>query len=247
IGALRLLARGVSPAAAQALAVEDVDVATAQSRAASLLNLLPYFIIFSVFSGGAGLAVDSTAGERERGSLEPLLINPVPRHEFVLAKLLAVLAVGAVVLIETLIAFALVVNLVPLGAALGVQLSFSLASSALIGLLALPMLLLGGALQMVVASYSRGPKEASTYLQLIPLIPAMPGLLLAFMPVKSALWNMLIPTFGQQLLINQAMRGEALRPADAAISAAVTLALAAALLALAVGLYRREAIVVGKG
>ncbi|MBK9944979.1 MAG: ABC transporter permease [Kouleothrix sp.] len=246
IGALRLLARGVGPVAVQALAIEELDVATAQSRAAILLNLLPYFIVFTVFSSGAGLAVDSTAGERERGSLEPLLINPVPRRDFVLAKLLAALTVTLVALIETLLGFALVVNLVPLGQALGVQLSFSLATGAIIFLLALPMLLLGGALQMIVATYSRGPKEASTYLQLIPLVPALPGLLLAFTPVRPALWNMLIPTFGQQLLINQAMRGESVHPADVALSAAVTLVLGAALLLVAVWLYQRDTIVIGR-
>jgi sodium transport system permease protein len=246
IGSLRLLARGVSPLAVQALAIEDVDVATSQSRAANFLNLLPYFIIFAVFSGGAGLAVDSTAGERERGSLEPLLLNPVPRHEFVLGKLLAALAIAVVAVAETVIAFALVLNLLPLGETLGVELSFSLASTVVIFLLALPMVLLAGALQMIVASASRGVKEAQTYLQLIPLVPALPGLVLAFLPVRPELWNMAIPTFGQQLLINQVMRGEAIEPLFVALSAAITLALGVALLLVAFGLYTREAIVLGR-
>jgi sodium transport system permease protein len=246
VGALRLIARGVSPSAVQALAVEDIDVATAQSRAANLLNLLPYFIIFALFSGGAGLAVDTTAGERERGSLEPLLINPVPRRDFVLGKMSASLALTVVAVAETLIGFALVLNLVPLGQAFGVQLSFTLGSMAIIFLIAIPIMLLAVALQMIVASASRGAKEASSYLQLIPLIPALPGLVLAFMPVKPALWNMAIPTFGQQLLINQVMRGEPISLLLAACSALVTLAAGAALLLAAIRLYERESIVFGR-
>jgi sodium transport system permease protein len=245
IGSLRLLSRGVSPLAVRALAIEDVDVATSQSRAANFLNILPYFIIFAVFSGGAGLAVDTTAGERERGSLEPLLLNPVPRQEFVLGKLLAALTVTVVAVAETIIAFALILNVLPLGQAFGVQLSFSAASIVIIFLLTIPMMLLAGALQMIVATASRGVKEAQTYLQLIPLVPALPGLVLAFLPVRPALWNMVIPTFGQQLLINQVMRGQAIDPLYAAISAAVTLAVGAALLLVAMRLYRREAIVFG--
>jgi sodium transport system permease protein len=243
IGALRLLARGVSPTAVQALAVEDVDVATAESRAANLLNVLPYFIIFALFSGGAGLAVDTTAGEHERGSLEPLLINPVPRRDFMLGKLAAALLLTVVAVAETLIGFALVLNLVPLGQAFGVQLSFSAVSAATIFLIVVPIMLVAGALQIIVAATSRGAKEASTYLQLIPLIPALPGLVLAFMPIKPALWNMAIPTFGQQLLINQVMRGEPVSPLYLAVSALATLAVGLALLLVAIWLYRRESLV----
>jgi sodium transport system permease protein len=246
IGALRLLARGVSPSAVQALAIEDVDVATAQSRAANLLNLLPYFIIFALFSGGGGLAVDTTAGERERGSLEPLLINPTPRRDVLLGKLLASLVLTVVAVAETLIGFAMVLNLVPLGQAFGVQLSFSLATAATIFLISMPIMLLASALQMILASTSRGAKEAQTYLQLIPLIPALPGLVLAFMPVKPALWNMAIPTFGQQLLINQVMRGEPVSVAYATFSALVTFAVGLALLLIAIRLYQREALVFGR-
>jgi sodium transport system permease protein len=246
IGRLRLVARGVSPTAIEALAIEEVDVATSQSRAANLLNVMPYFIIFALFSGGAGLAVDTTAGERERGSLEPLLINPVPRRNVMLGKLLAVQLLTVVALVETLLAFVLVLNLVPLGQAFGIQLSFSLASTVTIFVLTIPIMVLAGALQMIIAASSRGAKEAQIYVQLIPLIPALPGLVLAFTSIKAALWYMLIPTFGQQLLINQVMRGEAIDPLNAAVSALATLLIGVALLLLAMRLYQREALVFGR-
>jgi sodium transport system permease protein len=246
IGRLRLVARGVSPTAIEALAIEEVDVATSQSRAANLLNVMPYFIIFALFSGGAGLAVDTTAGERERGSLEPLLINPVPRRNVMLGKLLAVQLLTVVALVETLLAFMLVLNLVPLGQAFGIQLSFSLASTITIFVLTIPIMVLAGALQMLIAASSRGAKEAQLYVQLIPLIPALPGLVLIFTPIKAALWYMLIPTFGQQLLINQVMRGEAIDTLNAAVSALATLLIGAVLLVVAMRLYQREALAFGR-
>jgi sodium transport system permease protein len=246
IGNLRLVARGVSPIATQALAVEEVDLATSQSRAANLLNLMPYFIIFALFSGGAGLMVDTTAGERERGSLEPLLINPVPRRNIMLGKLLAAQVLTVVAVVETLLGFTLVLNLVPLGQTFGIQLSFSLASMIAIFVLTIPIMLLAGALQMIVAASSRGAKEAQIYLQLIPLIPALPGLVLAFTPIRAAIWHMLIPTFGQQLLINQVMRGEPLSPLHVAVSALATLLIGALLLLVALRLYQREALVFGR-
>ncbi|KPV50951.1 hypothetical protein SE17_23995 [Kouleothrix aurantiaca] len=245
VAAGRLQTRGVAPQVVQVLAVEDVDLATSQSRGASFLNLLPYFIIFAVFSGGAGLAVDMTAGERERGSLEPLLLNPVPRRDVLLGKLLLVLLVTLVLVAETVLAFGLILNVVPLGTMFGVPLSFSPLALAKIYLLTLPMIVLASSMQMIVAAVTRGPKEAQSYLQLIPLVPALPGLVLAFLPIKPALWAMAIPTFGQQLLINQLMRGEAVSALNVLASTLITLLVGALLLRIALRLYTREAIVFG--
>ncbi len=68
-----------------------------------------------------------------------------------------------------------------------------------------------------------------------------PGMFLTFAPVKAQLWHMLIPTFGQQLLINQLFRGEAVAIDHAVVAAVATLAVSAALVWLAIHLYRREA------
>ena len=245
VGALRLLARGVSPSVATALALEIRDVSTAQSQAATLLNILPYFIIFSVFMGGTGIAIDTTVGERERGSLEPLLINPVARSELVLGKLSVALTFSAVVVIETVLAFALLLNLVPLED-LGAVVTLSPAS--LLGILGvtLPMVLMAGPLQMIIATFTRNFKEAQAYLGILPLIPALPGMFLMFVPVKPTLWMMLIPTFGQQLLVVQFMRGEAVSALNVVVSAAVTIALGLLLTLAAIKLYQREQIVINR-
>ena len=81
--------RGVSPAAVQPLAIERIEVSTAQQRAAQILTFIPMFIMVAGFVGGMQIATDSTAGERERGSLEPLLVNPAPRVAFVAGKWIA--------------------------------------------------------------------------------------------------------------------------------------------------------------
>lgn len=247
LGALRLQARGVSPSLVQPLAVEEVDLATPESRAAQLLNVLPYFLVFAVFVGGMGLIIDMTAGERERGSLEPLLINPLSRAEFVLGKLLASLVPTALSVLLALAGFAAVINLNPIGEQIGVRLSLGLPALSGIFLITVPMMILAAALQMIIATLSRTVKEAQSYLAFLPLIPALPGLFLAFIPLKPALWMMLVPTFGQQLLINQLMRGEAADPLFVTVSALVTLALGAVLTLAAVRLFGREGVLFGKG
>jgi sodium transport system permease protein len=245
IGAMRLLARGVDPSATRVLAVERADVSTPQSQAAVFLNIMPYFIIFSIFIGGMYLVIDTTAGERERGSLEPLLINPVSRSELVLGKMTAALVFSVVGVVETLIGFYIMLNTMSTES-FGVQISLRPSTLLAMFLIALPMLPPATALQMIVATFTRSFKEAQNYLALLPLIPALPGMLLAFVPVKVKLWMMLIPTFGQQLLINQTMRGEALDPLNVAVSALVTVIVGAALAIVAIRLYERERILFGR-
>lgn len=191
------------------------------------------------------LAIDATAGERERGSLEPLLINPVARSEFVLGKLAATLVFTIVSLVETLLGFYVMLNILPTES-FGVRISLSLEALGVIFLIAAPMMLLATALQMIVATFTRSFKEAQNYLSYMPLIPALPGMFLAFVPVKIKLWMMLIPTFGQQLLINQVMRGEAMDAVNVTVSAVVTAAVGAALVLVAIRLYERERVLFGR-
>ena len=112
--------------------------------------------------------------------------------------------------------------------------------------LALPLMALAVSLQVVIAAITRSYKEAQTYLGLLPLVPAIPGMVLIFAPVKSQLWMMSIPAFSQTLLFGQALRDEAVSWAGAATSAGVTGALALGLLYVAARLYEREELVFGR-
>ena len=245
IAALRLMARGVNPLVVQPLAIERMDVATPQSQVLIFLNMMPYFVILVVFLGGMYVIIDTTAGERERGSLEPLLINPAARWEFVIGKLAAALPFATFTVFLTLVAFAIGFNLFPLEDYVGFKMTIDLTALAWIFLISLPMILLASALQMIVATFTRSFKEAQTYVAFLPFFPALPGLGLAFLPVRPQLWTMLIPTFGQQILINQLMRGEPVSLLNVVVSAAVTLILSALLIFIAIRLYQHERILFG--
>jgi len=245
IAVLRLIARGINPSITTPLAVEDIDLATPQTQALIFLNMMPYFIVMVVFLGGMYVVIDTTAGERERGSLEPLLINPVARWEFVIGKLASSWPFATLTLIINLLAFAVAFNAFPLEDYIGIQLSVDMSALGWIFIIALPMVLLASALQMVIATFTRSFKEAQTYVAFLPLIPALPGIGLAFLPVKATLWTMMIPTFGQQLLINQLMRDEPVSLINAIVSALVTIALSLSLISVAIRLYQRERLLFG--
>jgi sodium transport system permease protein len=246
IGSLRLVARGVSPQVIQAVTIRQVDVATPQSRANLLVSFLPYFIIFAIFNGASPIILDTTAGERERRSLEPLLINPLPRRTFVLGKLLAAFPFSLASLGITLIGFGLVFNVLPVEKFLGTRIELNGMTLISIFLICLPIIFFASSIQMLVASFSRSTKEAGTYLPFIALVPSLPGLALAFFPVKATLWTMLIPTYGQQILINQFMRLEPISGSNAVVSSVMTILVSAIITLAAVKLYEREQIVIGK-
>jgi len=240
LGKLRLVVRGINPEVTDVIAIDKVDVATPQTRVMMLLSMLPYFIIFGVFSSSSSIIIDSTAGERERKSLEPLLINPVPRRVFVFGKILSSFPFSIANLALTLIGFGLVFNVIPLEKYLGMQLGLNVMTLIWIFLICLPVIYLASAIQIVVASFARTPKEAGNYLPFIALIPSLPGLALAFFPVKSNLWLMLIPTFGQQLLINQLLRLEPISAWNIITSVLATLLVSVLFTWLGILLYKRE-------
>jgi sodium transport system permease protein len=245
ISALRLMARGVSPAILQPMIINRVDVSTPQSQVGVFLNMMPYFIVLVVFVGGMYVIIDTTAGERERGSLEPLLINPVPRWEVVVGKLAASIPFAVFAVFLTLVAFAIGFNVFPIEDYVGFQVSIDVNVMIGIFLISLPMILLASALQMIIATFTHSFKEAQTYVAFLPLIPALPGIALAFIPVRANFINMAIPTFGQQLLINQLMRGEPVDSLNVLVSAVSTTLCAILLVYLAVQLFKRERIIMG--
>jgi sodium transport system permease protein len=245
VGALRLLARGVDPNVVSALAVESLDVATPQSQTLIFLNMLPFLIVVVIFTGGMYVIIDTTAGERERGSLEPLLINPATREEFILGKLFAALPFACGTLLLSLLAFWAAFKFIPLEQYTGFPLAISAATLWSIFWISLPLVLLASGLQIVIATFTRSFKEAQTYLALLPLVAGLPGAFLAFLPIKASLLTMIIPAFSQSLLINQVMRGEAVQPVYVLLSTLVTLGLSLLLILLAIRLYQSERIVMG--
>jgi sodium transport system permease protein len=247
MGKLRLVTRGVSPEVIRAVYVEKVDMAASQGAAMFLISYLPYFMIFAIFNGAAPIVIDTTAGERERQSLEPLLINPVRRRTFVLGKLFAAFPFSIAALLITLIGFAILFNLMPIEEILGARIQLDGDTLVAVFLVALPIVFLASAMEMLVASFVRSTKEASTYLPYLALLPSLAGLAMIFFPVKPALWTMLIPTFGQQILIYQLIRQEPVRLFDVGIATSVTVLVSIGFTLLSVWLYNREQIVIRKG
>lgn len=245
IGSLRLIARGVSPAVVSPLRLEEVEVATTQQRAAQVLAFIPMFIVLAAFVGGMQIATDSTAGERERGSLEGLLVNPAPRAALVAGKTLAAAAMAmATVAISTVI-WANLPRFLPLQD-MGIR--FRIGSPHFAGIMAagLPVCLFASTIQAYVATMARSFKEAQSYMGVLILVPMLPGLLSNVYSIGDAPWLYAVPVLGQHVLLTGVLGGRSPAPWAFGVAATVCLVAAAMLMHLTTRLFRSERIIFGR-
>ena len=210
VGALRLLARGINPAVASPLVPARKDLSTPEARNKGFaMAFLPYLLILSSFLGGAHLIVDTTAGERERQSLEPLLATPAPRGALVSGKVVAASVVGLLALLLTLLALKIGAMLVPDMASL---MDVSVLAIGKMLLILVPMLLIGTALLTYIAAGAKSVKEAQSYMPVLMLLPIVPSILLMVSPVRTQLWQYAVPFLAQNQMLLNVIRGEAVSP-----------------------------------
>ncbi|MBE1159371.1 ABC transporter permease [Dyella acidiphila] len=205
-GAMRLVARGLAPTLMAPVTLDERDQSTPQSRAGQMFAILPYFFVLTVFMGGMYLAIDLTAGERERQSLEPLFANPVPRWKVLLGKLAAICAFSLTSLLIGVTGFGICGRLIP-AEKLGMVINLGPSFAGQVLLIMLPLVILLASLQTLVAAFAKSYREAQTYLSMLMLVPALPSILLSVMPVKVAEWMYAVPLLGQQVGITQLLRG----------------------------------------
>ena len=246
VGLLRLLARGVSPGVMQAVRVDDLDLATPAQTAARFFSMLPMFLILGSFIGGLNVAIDTTAGERERQSLEPLLVNPVSRSALTAGKWLTTSVFSLASAWLTLAAFVFMMRFVPLEE-LEMQLSLGGQQLLLMAVACGPMALFASSLQMFVATFARSFKEAQTYVNLLIFVPMIPGMVAQVYPLQPAPWMMLVPALSHQLLLIDVMGGEPVTALNLALSTVATTALGATFFGLTSRMLRQERIVFGRG
>lgn len=223
---LRMVARGVSPDLTEPVKVEHVNTASPRQKGAFLLFLIPMFAILSPLLGGVSIAIDSTAGERERGSLEPLLANPVPLWRIVMGKWLAAWTFASLVAVITLGGFMVAASLYS-DRRLSSLLTFGPPEFVRFVAVVVPFAAMTSALQMLICTYGRTYREAQTYVSYLATGVSFVPLIVMFSGLKDALWQLLVPALAQQVVLARLVRGDALTMLDWAAPAAVALAIAA--------------------
>ncbi len=239
LAAIRLSARGVSALVLRPLNIDDIDVSTPSGRSGILLGMMSYFFIFAMLMGGMYLAIDTTAGERERGSLEPLLALPVTRDKLILGKIIATCLFMALSLMLSLVSFFFALKFMPLQQ-LGMTPNFGPDVVVAAFFLLSPFILLGAAVMTLVASFTKSYKEAQTWLSVVLLAPTLPILVVSLLTLRPRLEFMFVPSLSQHLLLIDMVKNEPVNVLHVAISVSSTLILGALLTWLCARLYRRE-------
>ncbi len=238
---LRFLARGMDEQVFDPLHISERDVSTEVPGEAFMGLMLPFMLLLSMMMGGFYLAVDSTAGERERLSLEPLLALPVARWQLVLGKYAAVLAFVLVSLVLPLISAFILFGLLD-ESVFSSRYDFSVSTFVAAGFVHLPVALLLTAFLFVIAAFARSTKEAQTQLGVAMMVPMVPFFLLQFMDLPEHGATMAIPLLSQYQIMGQLVNGQSLAGVDGTVSAATTIGLALLLMLLTVRRYRQESI-----
>jgi len=205
--ALRLIVRGINPDIISPVSVVRIDVASQQSRVQSILGMVPFFVIMAAFVCGMGVAVDVTAGERERKSLEPLLVNPVPRYTIVIGKWMAAVLFSATGLVLVMILNFFSLSQVPLEE---VGIVFNYGRLEIVGVLVttLPLALFAPSIQIFVGIFAKSFKDAQAYLSFIMLLPMAPFFFNMLNTQDREFWMNFVPMLGQHMLLTDVVRGD---------------------------------------
>lgn len=242
----RLQLRGVDPGITSPVRLRTVDLSTAASRGGQLLAFLPYVVLITVFIGAMHMAIDTTAGERERKSLEPLLINPLPRWQIMAGKLAATTFFALLTLSLGLVAFIYAMGLLPVEEMdMALNLDFRVAAIAFV--LTLPAALLAAALLTILSSFAKSFREAQSYMGLVMFVPMIPSFWVFINPTRTEDWMTFVPLLSQCVLILEVVRGEMIPVQWIAQSFVSTLALALVLAAFAGTLYNRPRLIFTSG
>ena len=244
-GEQRLMLRGVASTLASPLRIETDDLATPQQSGALVLFLVAYYGLFASVMGGMAVALDTTAGERERQSLEPLLTTPARPSEIVVAKWLAVCAFDALVVVLTLSGFYLTLAFAPLPP-VGVPFLFGAREFLRFLIVLVPMVLMLPAILLYVGSRARAYREAQANVSVLLFVVSLIPLVQLFMQRKEPAWLAFVPVSAQYSLLNTSLRGEAPALGALALSWIAPLALAAVALVAVARRLSRESILSGK-
>ena len=239
VGSLRLLARGINPMVAAPLNTGTRDLATPEAKSGMFMTiLLPMILTIFAFIGGSHLAMDTTAGERERQSLEPLLATPASRGALVSGKMAAAVLLGVVSMLLILLSFKASASLAT-GATVSLDVSFAAMGKLL--LILLPLVLIGTALLTCLAAAAKSMKEAQSHIIWLMMLPMLPAYALMAYPIKdTALWQYAVPFLSQNQLIQKVTRGETATAEQWLVYLAASSVLAAGLWLAAVWRYRQE-------
>lgn len=209
IARARLLAHGVSPVNLQPVVVQRYDTGTSATRSGKIIGAMLGTFFIPVFIFCLSTAVDSTAGERERRSLEVLMAQPITSFQLVSGKLLAAAALSVIgITLELLFAHG-ILKWIPLEE-LGMSWRLSAGDLALVLLTAIPLCLFAAAFELALAMNAKSFKEAQSTLSIAMVVPMLPIFLVPMFDLTNEMWMFAVPLLSNITLLREMSKGQEL-------------------------------------
>ncbi|MFC4159415.1 ABC transporter permease [Chitinimonas lacunae] len=208
----RLILRGVAPQVAHPLGLEEVDLANAGNRGSKMAsNLIGFYTLFAGLLGSLAAALELTAGERERQSLEPLMTLPLSPWQIALGKWLAASVYNLAAISGCLLAYLLTLNFAPLPE-VGLPFRFGLIEAGNFLVVIMPFALLVPAALLLLGSFGKTVKEAQSTISVGLTLTGLIPLLTMFRSGPPAVWESWLPMTSQMRAMEQVLRGDPIAP-----------------------------------
>lgn len=246
MGSLRLLSRGIAPAVVNPVSLRDLNVASDEKMGYFVMLSLPMLLILTAFMSSVGFSADMVAGERERRSLESILITPVESTALVLGKWLTSFSLTLVVLAVEMVLFGFAFAYLPFNE-LGLRVNVTPLDLLGIFIILMSVAFLATCLQFLVSIFARSFKDAQTYMGLMVFIPMVPLFFTMFNPSAYADWFRWAPILAHQLLVKDLLLGAEMQLLFLAKAWIVSLGVGGAMLWLVSRQLRKPKIVYGLG
>ncbi len=207
IGNLRLIARGIDPLLTSPVSLRDINIASDQKMGFFVIATVPFFLLMACFLGSVGFSADMLAGERERRSLESLLITPAQSSSLLMGKWLNTYSLTLIVIGVNLVLLFIAFQIIPFKE-IGMKVNVDLVALLKVLCVLLPVAIFSTALQCLISLFARSFKDAQTYMGLMVFIPMVPLIYTLTNPSSYADWFMWIPVLSHQIVIKKLLLGE---------------------------------------
>lgn len=242
VTAQRLMEQGLSSELANPFQTEQKPVSGGGNSTTRILAVfLPYLLALSAIMGGIYAANDSVAGEKERGTLETLLVSPASRRELVTGKYIAVAGVSLVSSLLSVVGL-LWPYYVPIPALRFISeggLSFTPIAILTLLLIQIPLAVLGAGMLLAISTFARNQKEAQTYLGPVMLIASVAAMLSFVLKTNAPVGYALVPILNAAMVLKQALEGQ-VNFLFVGIACVASFVYAGLAVVFAIGLFQKE-------
>lgn len=210
--AFRLNKRKIDRSILHPVDIKRENIASKEKMGGFMLSMfLPYMIIILALTGAMYPAIDLTAGEKERGTLETILVSPASRGELATGKFFCVMTASVVTAVLATISLSLTAGMgfAQMGPIIGeeAQLSIKFTSIVVILILFLPVSALFSSLLLSLSLFAKSYKEAQSYITPLMIVVIMPAMI-SFMPGVELNWVFaIVPVVNVSLALKEVLLG----------------------------------------